>query len=91
MKDPRLTADVTRYRAQVTLQEELTTNTKNLKERLHNNHDNLLATTHRLVYARVPMHMFQRIFADESPFESQHGSHPYRRPHPVTSFQGRKP
>jgi len=91
MKDPRLTADVTRYRAQVTLQEELTTNAKNLKERLHNNHDDLLATTHRLVYAQVPMHMFQRIFADESPFESQHGSHPYRRPHPVTSFQGRKP
>jgi len=46
MKDPGLTVDITQYRAQVTLQEELTTNTKNLKERLHSNHDDLLATTH---------------------------------------------
>jgi len=51
MKDPGLTADVARYRAQVALQEELTTTAKSLKERLHSNHDDLLATTHRLIYA----------------------------------------
>jgi len=51
MKDPRLTADVAWFHAQTALQEELTTNAKTLKDRLHHNHDNLLATTHRLIYA----------------------------------------
>jgi len=27
--------------------------------------------------------MFRRIFADETPFESNHGSHPYRHPRPL--------
>jgi len=46
MKDPGLTVDVARFRAQTALQEELTANAKTLKERLHYNHDALLATTH---------------------------------------------
>jgi|SRR5712671_760678 len=80
MKDPGLTADVARFRVQVALQEELTATVKALKEHLHNNHDDLLDTTHRLIYARVPTCMFWRIFADETPFESNHGSHPYSHP-----------
>src|SRR5712672_3638867 len=39
MKDPGLTADIARYRAQTTTQEELTAQAKKLKERLHANHD----------------------------------------------------
>jgi len=54
MKDPGLTADIARYRARTATQEELTTQAKKLKEHLHSNHDDLVATTHRLIYARVP-------------------------------------
>jgi len=83
MKDPGLTADVAWFRAQTALQEELTTNTKVLKDRLHNNHNALLATTHQLIYAQVPTRMFWRIFAEETPFKPRHGPHPYRRPAPL--------
>jgi len=83
MRDPGLTADVARYCAQTALQEELANTTKALKERLHNNHDDLLGTTHQLIYARVPTHMFRHIFADETPFEANHSSHPYHCPHPL--------
>jgi len=69
MKDPGLTADVAWFCAQTALQDELTTNAKVLRDRLHTNHDDLLATTHRLIYAQVPTCMFRQIFAEETPFE----------------------
>jgi len=67
MKDPGLTADIAQYRARTTTQEELTAQAKKLKERLHSNHDDLIATTHRLIYARVPTRLFRRVFADKNP------------------------
>jgi len=46
MKDPGLTANIARYRARTTTQEEMTVQARDLKERLHTNHDDLIATTH---------------------------------------------
>jgi len=83
MKDPGLTADIARYRARTATQEELTAQAKKLKERLHSNHDDLIATTHRLIYARVPTRLFRRVFADENPLDPLRGPHPYRRPLPA--------
>jgi len=83
MKDPGLTADIARYRARTATQEELTAQAKKLKERLHSNHDDLIATTHRLIYARVPTRLFRRVFADENPLDPLRGPHPYRRPLPT--------
>jgi len=83
MRDPGLTADIARYRAQTTTQEELTVQAKALKERLHTNHDDLIATTHRLIYAQVPTRLFRRVFADENPLDPLRGPHPYRHPLPT--------
>jgi len=44
MRDPGLSADIARYRARTATQEELTGTGKKLKERLHSNHDDLIAT-----------------------------------------------
>jgi len=83
MRDPGLSADIARYRARTATQEELTAQAKKLKERLHSNHDDLIATTHRLIYARVPTRLFRRVFADENPLDPLRGPHPYQRPMPM--------